>query len=124
MTGEQTDAARAVLDFLIPRVVGAPVRASLPHGWTVHDGPAVTVTSDGTPTTTRLATREMVRINVYAQHQPDARGAATAVDAALLARGAIPGLHIRPGPGLLVVYDDKLQAHIAAVTVAVADTRH
>lgn len=124
MTGLQTDAATAVLEHLQPRVVGAPVRSSLPHGWSVADGPAVTVTSDGTPVTDRLATREMVRVNVYAEHQPVARDTAAAIDAALLARGAIRGLLIRPGPGLIVTYDDKMQAFIASVTVSVSDTRH
>lgn len=124
MTGVQADAAGAILDYLIPRVEGAPVRSSLPHGWSVTAGPVVTVTSDGTPVADRVATREMVRINVYAEYLPLARSAAAQLDAALLTPGAVPGLQVTPGPGLLVTYDDKMQAFIASVTVAVSVARH
>ncbi|MBB1022964.1 MULTISPECIES: hypothetical protein [unclassified Dietzia] len=122
--GIQVDGAERVLDFLINRVEGATVRSDLPDGWSPADGVAVTVTSDATPFSDRVATREAVRVAVYAAYRPIARRAASQLDAALIQPGAIRGLLIRPGSGLIITRDDKLECFLAAFTINVNASRN
>ncbi|MBB1034649.1 hypothetical protein G6031_09635 [Dietzia sp. CQ4] len=122
--GMQVDGAERVLDFLIDRVEGATVRSDLPDGWSSADGVAVTVTSDATSFSDRVATREAVRVAVYSAYRPIARRAASQLDAALIRPGAIRGLLIRPGAGLIIARDDKLECFLAAFTVLVNASRN
>lgn len=116
----QRDAPQAVRDALrsspaLP--AGVRVRSELPDGWTVDDGPAVTVTGDGTPHHALASSSENVRINTYARYQPEARELAVKLDAYIQDPRIPVGFFIDPGPGVLCVRDAQLGGWVCSTTV-------
>lgn len=118
----QQDAPQAVRDAL-RRVKAVPVRSELAAGWTPRDGPAITVTSDGTPERSAAWTREYVRIAAYAATGPEARQLIAEVDAYLTNPARPAGFLANPGDGLSLARDTDLNCWVASITVEVPMTR-
>lgn len=96
---------------------GIRVRSELADGWTIHDGPQVTVTNAGTPGEGYATSTENVHVAVYAKYEPEARDLARIIDAYLLNPHATWGFSISPGPGLLCARDEDTGAWVCSVTV-------
>lgn len=103
-------------------VTDVRVAAAIPHGWSVDDGPVVTVASDGTPHSRRATSTENVRVNVYGKYEPHVRQIAEEISAWLLNPHSVGGFRISPGP-FLVVKDEDVKGWVAAVTVVAASTK-
>ena len=105
-------------------VMAKPIRvaAAIPQGWSVDDGPVVTVSSDGSPRSGRATSTENVRVNVYGKFEPEVRRAASEINAWLLNPHSVGGFRISPGP-LLIVKDEDVKGWVAAVTVVAASTK-
>lgn len=86
----------------------------------VEDGPYVMVTGDGTPSGSIATASENVRINVFAEYEPDARDLARVIDGWLQDPKRRLGFRVLPGANLIVTPDDDTGGYIAAVTVIVA----
>ena len=123
MRASQVNAPEAVRRWLRPLIEGAPVRSQLATGWSPGDGVAVIVVGDGTSLSTNAWTRENVRVSVHGPVEPDVRRIASEIDALLLTPGAVPGVALFPGPGLVSDRDDSVGGFIASVTYRVAATR-
>ena len=105
-------------------VMAKPIRvaAAIPQGWSVDDGPVVTVSSDGSPRSGRAPSTENVRVNVYGKFEPEVRCAASEINAWLLNPHSVGGFRISPGP-FLIVKDEDVKGWVAAVTVVAASTK-
>ena len=105
-------------------VMAKPIRvaAAIPQGWSVDDGPVVTVSSDGSPRSGRATSTENVRVNVYGKFEPEVRRAASEINAWLLSPHSVGGFRISPGP-FLIVKDEDVKGWVAAVTVVAASTK-
>lgn len=117
----QRDAPLDIRRELRGVLVDCEVVETVPDGVVPTRGRYVTVTSDGTPVSQRMWSRENVRINVYASSGPEARKIASVIDAYLLNPSNCDGYKIHPGAGLLVVRDESHGGYMASVTVR-ADT--
>ena len=105
-------------------VMAKPIRvaAAIPQGWSVDDGPVVTVSSDGFPRSDRATSTENVRVNVYGKFEPEVRRVASEINAWLLNPHSVGGFRISPGP-FLIVKDEDVKGWVAAVTVVAASTK-
>lgn len=105
-------------------VMAKPIRvaAAIPQGWSVDDGPVVTVSSDGFPRSGRATSTENVRVNVYGKFEPEVRRVASEINAWLLSPHSVGGFRISPGP-FLIVKDEDVKGWVAAVTVVAASTK-
>ena len=105
-------------------VMAKPIRvaAAIPQGWSVDDGPVVTVSSDGSPRSDRATSTENVRVNVYGKFEPEVRRVASEINAWLLNPHSVGGFRISPGP-FLIVKDEDVKGWVAAVTVVAASTK-
>lgn len=120
----QQDAVSAVIRELGVVVADVPVRSELPKGWTPKGGPAITVVGNGTTNQNYAWTGEVVRVVVYAEYAPDARGLAAKVEAYLLDPHYFRGFTVGPAVGLNVVRDSPDDTRwIAAFGVKVATNR-
>lgn len=114
--------APEVVRHALRGVTSIRVAASLPQGWSVDDGPVVTVSSDGTPHSQRATSTENVRVNVYGKYEPSVRRIASEISAWLLNPHSVGGFRMSPGP-CLVVKDDDTKGWVGAVTVVAASTK-
>lgn len=116
--------APEVIRHVLRGVVAESIRvaAAIPQGWSVDDGPVVTVSSDGSPRSSRATSSENVRVNVYGKFEPVVRRVAAEIDAWLLNPHSVGGFRISPGP-FLIVKDEDIKGWVAAVTVVAASTK-
>lgn len=107
------------------RAVDPPqmVQAQVPDRWTPKDPPVCTVVSDGTPTTTRGYTAEVVRVTVHARDLPTARRLMVALDGYLLAPVNRLGLSIKGSTGVIATKDSLLGGAVSSATYTVASNR-
>lgn len=120
----QQDAALKVRGR-IRRAVEDPARVttSLPKGWTIRQGPWVTVVSDGTPISGKGNTLETVRVTVHAKDLPTARRIMTSIDGLLLSPINVLGMGIRAGAGIIAGPDSRVGGAYASATYQVATHR-
>lgn len=123
MRAVQIDAPAVVRGYLRTVVEGIAFRSSLPGDWSPASGMTATVVGDGTSVSDRGWTRENVRVSVRGSVEPEVRRVAALCDAVLLEPGAVPGVSVVPGAGMIVTADDEFGGFIASVTVRVAATR-
>ncbi|MGV0868689.1 hypothetical protein [Corynebacterium kalidii] len=120
----QQDAQTALIRELGAVVEDIPVRSELPTKWNHKNGPAITVSTDGTPVPNRSWTVELVRVTVYAAFAPDARGLAAQLEAYLLDPRHAVGFTITSAIGLDVTRDMPDNTRwLASFTVRAATNR-
>lgn len=119
---KQQNAAHRVMEIISQAVPDEElVRAFLPEGWTPRDGPRILVQSDGTPTSSRGWTRELVRVVVHTTDIYTARQLMERIDALLLT----PGIHrlgcpISAATGIIAIADSKVGGFVSSATYNVA----
>lgn len=118
----QRDAAEEILTFLesVPWLAGVPVTLLTDHSLSIHNGPYIVVSSDGTSSGNRATATELIRVAVFSKWRPEARDIAARVDALLLNPKTPLGFQITQGPGLMVAKDESIKGFVAAVTVRAA----
>lgn len=123
MRAVQVNAPEVVRRYLRSVVDGVEFWLQVPDGWSPSRGMVATVVGDGTPVADRGWTRENVRVSVRGPVEPEVRRVAALCDAALLEPGAVPGVSVVPGAGMVSTPDGDFGGFIASVTVQVAATR-
>lgn len=120
----QTNAAEHI-QRLLRAVVNdeVKIRSELPDGWSVDQGPTVTVVSDGTPSRGVATATENVRINAYSRFAPEARALASLCDSWLLDPSHVEGFSISPSAGLLCARDESTGGWVCSITVSARGTK-
>lgn len=120
MRAIQVNAPDVIRKYLRTVVEGVTFRSEVPAGWSPELGMTATVVGDGTPVAERGWTLENVRVSVRGPVEPEVRRVAAICDAVLLEPGAVPGVAVFPGAGMIVSPDDDFGGFIASVTARVA----
>ena len=124
MRWQQRDAPQLIRDRL-RSVIDPPqaIQAAVPDGWTPRDPPVCTVVGDGTPTTTKGWTAEVVRVTVHARDIAAARRLMVAIDGYLLTPASRLGLSINGSTGVIATKDSRLGGAVSSATYTVASSR-